>query len=265
MNSINAPVIFEGVGIHTGKSVRMRVVPSKNSGISFVYHGGNVCVRSESIAFSHVRSTMLSNGQVSIQTPEHFLAACYALNITNIQVELSQPELPILDGSAVPFIEKLKPKRCPIYGKRSVLTVDTDTVFRWENSCYLVQPATNLTISVVLFYKNHWIKSMVCVHQHSEESFVSQIAPARTYGFSNELDALKKQGLAKGGSLKNALLVSDTGYVNSPRFDNEMARHKVLDFIGDMAISGKEIRGEFTLIRPSHQGNCEFLKTLLAA
>jgi UDP-3-O-[3-hydroxymyristoyl] N-acetylglucosamine deacetylase len=94
------------------------------------------------------------------------------------------------------------------------------------------------------------------------ESFTQSIAPARTYGFTHEIDDLKRLGLAKGGSTDNALVVSEDGYLNQPRFDNELARHKILDFIGDMAIGGQPIRGHFVLIRPSHQGNCEFLKQL---
>ena len=123
-------------------------------------------------------------------------------------------------------------------------------------------PSNELKVSVYLSYPDHWIKSMCYVYTHSKETFFSDIASARTYGFTHEIEELKTRGLAKGGSLDKALVVSDEGYLNEPRFIDELARHKILDFLGDMSISGKEIQGQFVLIRPSHQGNCELLKQL---
>ena len=203
---------------------------------------------------------------ICIQTPEHFLAACYALKLTHIQVELTQSELPILDGSAIEFIHRLKPELAPIKDVvNESLPLTQDIKFRNNNSYYFGSPSNDLKIAIYLTYPKHWIKSMCTIYRHSTINFINQIASARTYGFTHELDHLKKLGLAKGGSLENALLVSDDGYVNEPRFEDECTRHKILDFIGDMAIAGKNITGDFILIRPSHQGNCEFLKTIMAS
>jgi UDP-3-O-[3-hydroxymyristoyl] N-acetylglucosamine deacetylase len=264
MNTLNQSVIFEGIGIHSGKNVKMSVTPSSVDGISFEFNQQKVWVNVDAIGINHIRSTTLTNGSITIQTPEHFLAACYVLELSQITVKLDSEELPILDGSSIDFINQLKPHLIEVTSKhKEKLTIHTDIQFNINNSYYFVMPAEELNISVFLSYPDQWIKSMGVTYVHSKEAFIQSIAPARTYGFTHEIEVLKAQGLAKGGSLDNALIVTDDGYMNTPRFDDELPRHKILDFIGDMSICGKEINGHFVLIRPSHLGNCEFLKKLI--
>ena len=263
MNTLSQTVIFEGVGIHSGNPVRMMILPSQNPGISFTFNKQVIKVSVASIGMSHVRSTTLTNGVATIQTPEHFLAACYALNLSNILIDLDAPELPILDGSSIDYINKLMPYLTPIPNQdKQLLAILKEEEIKINQSHYMIMPSDAFTISVVLSYPNHWIKSMSFSYTHSQEAFINQIASARTYGFTHEIDELKKNGLAKGGGLDNALLISDDGYVNKPRFVDELPRHKILDFIGDMSIHGRMIKGNFVLIRPSHFGNCELLKKL---
>ncbi len=263
MNTLKKDIVFDGVGIHSGRSVQMRVSPSTKQGIHFYYDHQWIRVHINSIGMNHIRSTTLTNGKATIQTPEHFLAACYALKLTNISVSLNQTELPILDGSAIEFVTPLATELISIDGEdKEKIELKNDIQFRWKDSYYYGFPSNELIISVYLSYPDHWLKSMCYTYVHSKNAFINEIASARTYGFTHELAALKDQGLAKGGSLKNALVVSEEGYLNEPRFNDELARHKVLDFLGDMSILGKDLRGNFIIIRPSHQGNCEFLKQL---
>ncbi|RAP23568.1 UDP-3-O-[3-hydroxymyristoyl] N-acetylglucosamine deacetylase [Candidatus Marinamargulisbacteria bacterium SCGC AG-343-K17] len=263
MNTLNKDVIFDGVGIHSGKPVKMVVSPSAQSGIRFKYDEEIIRVNIDAIGINHIRSTTLTNGKITIQTPEHFLAACYALKLTNMMVTLNELELPILDGSAIEFIQELQKEVVSVPSeKQEKLRINNDQHFTSNNAHYFTMPSNELNVSVYLSYPDHWIKSMCYVYTHSESAFISDIAPARTYGFTHEIEALKNSGLAKGGSLDNALVVADEGYLNEPRFVDELARHKILDFLGDMSISGKEIVGQFVLIKPSHQGNCELLKQL---
>jgi UDP-3-O-[3-hydroxymyristoyl] N-acetylglucosamine deacetylase len=264
MKTLTQSVKFEGVGIHSGNKVQMSVCPSRHEGISFELNQEKVHVRLDAIGINHIRSTTLTNGSITIQTPEHFLAACYALELSHISVQLDSHELPILDGSAIDFINKLTPHLKTMHSKdKEKLTIRTEVEFNINNSHYFVFPSDKFKISVFLAYPDHWIKSMAFSYEHSKEAFIQSIASARTYGFTHEINALKAQGLAKGGSLDNALIVSDNGYLNHPRFDDELARHKILDFIGDISICEKEIHGHFVLIRPSHYGNCELLKKLI--
>ena len=264
MNTLDKQVTFKGVGIHSGNDVVMNVFPINNDGIFFEYNQEIIEVSPATIGVNHIRSTSLDNGVIKIHTPEHFLAACYALDLSNIMVQLSSQELPIMDGSSMSFIKQLQPHLIKNKDKRKdKLIISENNHFTMNDSHYFAMPADVLSISVFLSYPNHWIKSMSFSYKHTYSNFLDSIASARTYGFTHEIDELKKQGLAKGGSLENALVISDEGYVNEPRFKDELARHKILDFIGDMSICGKELVGNFVLIKPSHICNCEFLKKLL--
>src|SRR6056300_530554 len=109
MNTLNQSVIFEGIGIHSGKNVKMSVTPSSVDGISFEFNQQKVWVNVDAIGINHIRSTTLTNGSITIQTPEHFLAACYVLELSQITVKLDSEESPILDGSSIDFINQLKP------------------------------------------------------------------------------------------------------------------------------------------------------------
>ena len=262
MNTLRKDIIFRGVGIHSGEHVEMTLSPSNQEGIYFKFKNQLVEVKKESIGINHIRSTTLTNGHVSIHTPEHFLAACYALKLTNIIVSMNHSELPIMDGSAIELIQSMMDELVPIQNKRSIFKVKEEVYFNVNDSHYYGFPSNELIISVILSYPNHWLKSMVYTYHHSKSEFITKIAPARTFGFTHEIDALRARGLAKGGSLDNALIISDSGYLNEPRFEDELARHKILDFIGDMSIMGQQLKGNFMIIRPSHHGNCEFLKSL---
>ncbi len=263
MNTLKNKVVFEGVGIHSGQDVTMTVKPSAHNGITFILNNQSIKVNTSSIGANHTRSTTLTNGHAIIQTPEHFLAACYALQLTNIDVILTNSELPILDGSAIIFLNKLNHELSSIPNQSmSKLIIKDDIHFKHNDSDYFGFPSDSFIVETYLSYPNDWLKSMSIKYEHNLSNFFNDIAPARTFGFKHEIETLKKHGLAKGGSLDNALIVSEDGFLNDPRFNDEIIRHKVLDFIGDMAISGKRLIGRFVTIKPSHHGNCEFLKIL---
>lgn len=263
MNTINKKIIIKGVGIHSGQHVTMELESYSEPGISFIYKNQIVKVAVSNIGTNHLRSTTLTNETITIQTPEHFLAACYALELTNIKVTLSNLELPILDGSAIDFITQIEPYLIKITkNTRKELKVSENIHFSLNDSHYFLFPSDALKITVALDYPNHWLKSMTYSFTYSNKGFIKHIAPARTYGFTFEIDQLKEKGLIKGGSLENAILISDEGYVNELRFDDEIIRHKLLDFIGDFFISGEQLKANCILFKPSHQGNCGLLKYL---
>ena len=262
MNTLSEMVTIKGIGIHSGEDVVMQVIPMDEAGIVFEYQSERVVVSLESISSKHVRSTALTNGTVTIFTPEHFLAACYALSLTNICIRLSSTELPILDGSSIEFIQQLQPRLVSIDNERLALTITDHVYFEYQNSTYTVMPSDQFIVRARISYPDHWVQSMSFSYNHSLNQFIQDIAPARTYGFTHELEYLKKNNLAKGGSLDNALVVTDDGYMNEPRFDDEMVRHKVLDFIGDMSLSNQQMVGEFIIDCPSHAGNCQFIQYL---
>ncbi len=263
MNTIKKDIIFKGIGIHSAKNVTLTVSPTKKQGIFFVFKNKKIETTINSVGFNHFRATTLIEDNITIQTPEHFLSACYALELSNIEVSLNQNELPILDGSAILFIEKLKDELVPIKDfYQDKIQLKNDIYINYQDSHYFGFPNNKLIIDVYLSYPDDWIKSMSFRYIHSKSNFINEIAPARTYGFTHEIDMLREKGLAKGGSLENALVISEDGYLNKPRFEDEIVRHKILDFIGDISITGKRLLGHYVLIKPSHQGNCEFIKSL---
>lgn len=263
MFTLSKNIAINGVGIHSGRTVEMAISPSLSQGICFEYQNSSVFVNTENLSMNHIRSTSITNGTVTINTPEHFLSACYALRLTNILVRLSSSELPILDGSAIGFIKCLEPNLKIIEYEAPVFQCSEYHEFELNGSKYSVIPSDKFIIDATVSYPNHWLKDVSFFYEHSLDSYLTDISTARTYGFLEELEALQRQGLAKGGSLDNALVISDTGYVNSPRYNDEIARHKILDFIGDISIAGKQWLGHFNLYKPSHQGNIAFLKFLL--
>jgi len=263
MNTISETIIIAGIGIHSGKEVTMEITPTTEKGIYFEFNDHLIQVDIKNIAANHLRSTILTNRTVKIQTPEHFLAACYAMELTNIKVKLSSYELPIMDGSAINFIEFIQPFIVSLPNiKRSLTVISENIHFSHNDSHYFLFPAPNLRVTIALSYPNHWLKSMIYSFNYTKKAFIDEICPARTYGFTHEIEQLKKQDLIKGGSLDNAILISDEGYVNELRFDNEIIRHKLLDFFGDFYISGSYLQANCVLIKPSHEGNCGLLKEL---
>lgn len=264
MFTLSKTIEITGIGIHSGGNVTMQVMPAvKKHGISFILNDKEVPVDVNSIGLNHLRSTTLTHDSCNIQTPEHFLSACYALQLTNIKITLSHFELPILDGSAIEFIHALEPYRVPIPEPQKKLTVSSPISLTLGDSQYSVVPHNDFIIDVTLAYPDHWLQTLTYQYNHSERNYIENISSARTYGFLNEVTMLKEKGLAKGGSLDNALVITDTGYLNDPRFVDEIARHKILDFIGDMAIGQRQLAGHFTITKPSHQGNVTWLKHLI--
>ena len=262
MNTLSKEVKINGIGIHSGQEVEMLLCPSSQNGINFFFRNGTIPVNLSTVATNHIRSTQLESDGVIIQTPEHLLSACYALELTNIDIYLSESEVPILDGSSINFLEYLKPAVISLNKKSPNFVLTKDVHFEYNGSYYFASPADHYLINAVISYPAHWVKTMSFHYTHSYENYKSHIAPARTYGFTHEIEILKKNNLAKGGSLDNALVIGDEDYVNQPRFNDELVRHKILDFIGDMAILNQQFLGAFTIIKPSHQGNIEFLKFL---
>jgi len=264
MFTLSKNIKISGIGIHSGQPVEMTIAPSMATGIAFEYQNSSILIDVNNLSINHIRSTSITNGTITINTPEHFLSACYALQLTNINVKLSSNEVPILDGSAREFVNHLKPHLKGIEYKAPIFKCSQPYQFEINGSKYSVIPSDKFTIDATVSYPNHWLKDMSFFYEHSLGNYLKNISDARTYGFLEEVEALQKQGLAKGGSLDNALVISNTGYVNPTRFEDEIVRHKILDFIGDMAIAGVQWQGHFKVHKPSHQGNIAFLNYLLS-
>ena len=259
-----------GTGLHTGARVSLALRPApEDSGIRFVRRdrpgGASVPARFDAVSDTTMCTTLTAADGTRIATVEHLMAALAALRIDNLLIELDGPEVPIMDGSAAPFlflmecagvveqdaprrwIEVLQPVAVEAHGKRAML-----------------EPAPGFEIDCRIEFDHPLIQSQTMRYRFDPETFQSEIATARTFGFAERVEELWSRGLALGGSLKNAVVVSRDRVLNEEglRFPDEFVRHKVLDSIGDLYLAGAPIRGRFTGRCAGHAMHNKLLRRL---
>ncbi len=211
-----------------------------------------------------LRCTTLGNESIEIATVEHFLAACAGLYIDNLLVELEGLEIPIMDGSSLAFATELKEAGIKKQEKeKEVLQIDKKLSLRIKDSFVVAMPADEFSLTVVVDYNNPAIGFQMAQFDMEKDNFIEKLAPARTFGFKKEIEFLRHQNLALGGSLENALVIDENEYINEPRFNNEVAMHKLLDLLGDLSLCGKDLRGHFFACRGSHALHIAFIKMML--
>jgi UDP-3-O-[3-hydroxymyristoyl] N-acetylglucosamine deacetylase len=266
--TIAKPLKISGIGIHSGEKVDLFLCPAKeNSGITFIRNDkkkAQIKVSVENLIHTNRATALKGEDNLIIRTPEHLLAALSALSITNIIIEMNSEEVPILDGSSLPFYTKIKnngilPQKAHVHP----LTIQTPLKFSSGNKIILALPQKYSSFTYFFDHESKILPPQMA-HISNFDRFEKDIAPARTFGFEFEINNLKKLGLAKGGSLENALVIGDTHYLNPPRFTNECARHKCLDLIGDCWVIGRPILGSIIGIKSGHVDTMHFLKKLMS-
>ena len=210
-------------------------------------------------------ATALSRDAGTVETVEHLLAALVGLGVDNVVVELNQPEVPIMDGSAASFVylvheAGLKRLTRP---RRYLKVLRSVSLTRGEKSIALY-PSEYFKITYTISFDHPLLRHMTHTLRITQESFVDEIAPARTFGFLKEVEMLRKKGLALGGSLDNAVVLGETGILNnSLRFEDEFVRHKILDAIGDLALLGSPVIGHLVAHRGGHELHAAFAEKFL--
>jgi UDP-3-O-[3-hydroxymyristoyl] N-acetylglucosamine deacetylase len=211
-------------------------------------------------------ATTLSRGGVSIGTVEHLLAALYGTGVDDARVELDGPEVPILDGSAAPFVillheAGLRPLAVP---RLHVRVLEPVEVVHGSKSARLL-PSDHFEIAYAIGFDHPLLRHQALSLRVSPRSFTEALAPARTFGFLREVEMLRKSGLALGGSLENAVVIGETGVLNNKlRFEDEFVRHKMLDAVGDLALLGRPLRGRLEASRAGHALHAAVAQKLLA-
>ena len=200
------------------------------------------------------RGTVLSFGNVKIQTIEHLMAVLYAFGVDSLIIELNGGEIPIMDGSALPFSkELLKAGFQDLNLEKKTKKIVESFVVRDKESHISAHPEQGLRLSYKIEYKHPAIGTQALSFTLNEESFLKEIAPARTFGFLEEISSLRSRGLAMGGSLENAVVLDQKGIINGPlRFQDEFVRHKILDLIGDLSLYGYPLEGSFFAFKAGH-------------
>jgi UDP-3-O-[3-hydroxymyristoyl] N-acetylglucosamine deacetylase/3-hydroxyacyl-[acyl-carrier-protein] dehydratase len=269
--TIAREVSLEGIGLHLGAACRLTFRPAKSgSGIVFrradLPNSPLIPALAERAVLTE-RRTQLGEDPVSVHTCEHVLAAVAGLGIDDLEIELDAAEPPIMDGSAEPFVAALDragvAEQSEPAGyltlKRPVRVVDGDSV-------YEATPADALEIDIAIDFPHPVIgvqRGRYCVRP---DSFRTELAPARTFGFVREVEALRSKGLIQGASLDNAVVLDENGVINGPvRWPDEFVRHKALDCVGDLALAGARVRAKITAVKPSHRGTVLLVRAMKEA
>jgi UDP-3-O-[3-hydroxymyristoyl] N-acetylglucosamine deacetylase len=270
-NTLKTRVEVEGIGIHSGEISRVSLVPAPvNTGIVFLPYvneepSTRVKAHINNLLFTNNAIT-IGNDLINIQTIEHFMATFYAYDITNLYVLVKGNELPILDGSAKEIVDAIE--RAGIYTQNAFYEVFYIPYPIWveNDGRYLIAIPSNefkITYTIDFTSKSNAIGTQTAHFTIDKGVFKEAIAPARTFGFSEDLDQLKTNNLALGGSLENALLFTRDGLVNDNlRFTNECVRHKILDLIGDLALAGYKMKGHFMAHKSGHSMDTELVRKI---
>lgn len=268
--TIRGPVAIDGVGLHTGRKCKATFFPAEpNAGVSFVrvdLDGKPSFEANVANVVDVVRGTTLGAGEARVYTIEHILSALNGLGIDNTIIEMDDNEPPVLDGSAKGFIEAIRSvgiAEQPV--PKQFFTVSSPVEYSSHQTLIRMEPSDRFEIECTVDYNHPMISNQRLVF-HQGQDYEKEIAPARTFCFDYEIEALRKNGLAKGGSLDNAIVVGPEGIYNpgtALRFPDEFVRHKILDLMGDLMLLGLPIRARIFAKRCGHGHNIKFLKQLL--
>ncbi|HMV43388.1 MAG TPA: UDP-3-O-acyl-N-acetylglucosamine deacetylase [Leptospiraceae bacterium] len=256
--TLKSQIVISGIGLHSGKKVSLKLIPAEaNTGLIFI---SNVKNKKSIIPVSlnHVVDTSnavtLGDGFRIVQTVEHLMAALSTRGITDLIMEIDSSEIPIMDGSSQPFLEAIDSAGIiesneliePIKIANPIWVVDGDKYI-------VILPSETLKVTYNIHFNHPLLRGQSITIDLDESTMAKEILPARTFGFLRDVEALQARGLALGGSLDNAIVLSDEGYLNeSLRFENECIRHKVLDLIGDLSIVGRPIVGHIIASKAGH-------------
>jgi UDP-3-O-[3-hydroxymyristoyl] N-acetylglucosamine deacetylase len=266
--TIRASVECKGIGLHSGAPVQLRILPAP-SGTGIVFRridldNFEIEATGRNIARVSYATSLMKKG-VLISTTEHLLSAFFGTGIDNAIVELDNLELPILDGSARPFVDMIQ--RAGIRKQRrlrSYMRIRREIELREGDKFIAVYPADTYSVSYTIDFPHRLIGRETFRVDLTDGNFLREIAPARTFGFLHEADAMRQQGLIRGASTENAIVLTPEGLMNPPlRYADEFVRHKVLDLIGDLALVGKQILGNIVADRAGHAMHTALVSRLL--
>jgi UDP-3-O-[3-hydroxymyristoyl] N-acetylglucosamine deacetylase len=200
-----------------------------------------------------------------VETVEHLLAALVSMRIDNVLIELNSPEVPIMDGSAAPFVYLIQEAGVKQLGApRKFLKILRPIALSRGDKRIALYPSDHFKVTYSISYDHPLLRHQSRTLRITEESFVEQIAPARTFTFLKDVEMLRQNGLALGGSLDNAIVLGETGVLNNAlRFDDEFVRHKILDAVGDLALVGHPVIGHLVAHRAGHALHTEFAGKIL--
>ncbi len=269
--TLKEPISCEGIGLHSGAPVKLNLIPAPvNSGIVFVRtdldRPVSIPALSEFVVDTSLATTLGRDG-VRVGTVEHLLAALAGLGIDNLRIELNGPEIPIMDGSAAPFALLVKTAGIRVQSEpKSFLVIKRPVVIQDGDKEAAFLPASRFRVDCTIDFKHPLISDQVASFEFSDRAFQREIARARTFGFLRDVQMLQKMGLARGGSLENAIVVDEFSILNPDglRFPDEFARHKLLDAVGDVSLFGRPVVGHLKVVKSGHAMNHKLVQKVLS-
>ena len=263
--TIAGTVRLGGIGLHTGRfhEIVLRPAPADTGIVFRRASSGGAVVRATLDAVTATAGRVVLGGDGGVATVEHLLSAAWAAGVDNLDVEVSGNELPGMDGSALPFFQALQragPER--LDAAKPLLRLREPAWVRDGRSWAVALPAPRFGVACVVTLDAPRMEALGATFDPALDRYEEVIAPARTWGYERDADALRRQGLALGASLENTLVIGGTGYLNTPRFSNEAARHKILDLLGDLALLGRDIRAYVIAVCATHSLHVALAKAL---
>ena len=275
-NTIKNSFSISGVGLHTGEHSKVTFHPSPaNTGIVFKRTDLNIHeeekiikVDFENISKSELCTQIQNEYGHKVSTIEHIMSALHGLFIDNVLIDITNSEAPILDGSSIEYVNKIKNIGIKeLNENRKIYKVLKTISYSDGDSTVKISPSVNLSIDYTITYDHCLINNQNFFYNHlSPEDYENIISSARTFGFKKEVDELKSKGLIAGGSLDNAIVLDEQGVLNNEglRFKDEFVRHKILDFIGDIYLLGNSIKAHVEVVRGGHWLTHEAIKKLMS-
>ncbi len=265
-STLQKEIQLSGIGIHTGKDVELRLKPSSSGKIIFRRTDlGDLEVNLDPRNVKAKNSTYMETKGCKIQTLEHLLAVLYVFGIDSLVIEMNNDEVPIMDGSASPFADAvLEAGVRHLPERKGFIRILKPYSLEEGDASLSFYPDSDFKITYCIEYDHPLIQKQELSLNVNVESFVSEIAPSRTFGFLKDVPALRAQDLALGGSLDNAVVLDDKGLLSGTlRFPDEFVRHKILDLIGDLSLMGSPLIGHFKARRAGHDLHLKAIHFLL--
>ena len=263
---------LNGIGLHSGKNVSIKISPAKiNNGIKFfrtdLKKNNEIIAIWSNVSSTNLCTTISNDSNVSVSTIEHLMSALSGMHIDNVNIYIDGPEVPIMDGSSFLFVKKLEEVGIKVQNiDRKVIIVKKEIIVIQKDSFAKIKPNKQFSIDFQIDFESHLINKQACQLQLINGNYKSDISSARTFGFEKDVDRLRANGLALGGSLDNAVVVGKNNILNKDglRFDDEFVRHKILDSIGDLYLAGSPIQGYFYGNKSGHYLNNQLLRKLFS-
>ena len=268
--TLKNPLTISGIGLHSGARITLKLRPAAaDTGIIFHRTDGERIVDIKATAENVVdtrMATVIGRDGLSVSTIEHFMAALAACGIDNLHVDIDGPEVPVLDGSAAPFVrEILQAGTKQLVASRKFIAIRKPLEIIEGEKRISIIPSRFFRITFDIAFDHPAISLQQYSMKFSTETFCKDIAPARTFGFLHEVEHLKALGLARGGSLENAVVIDDQGVMNPEglRYTDEFVRHKILDAFGDFSLIGSPLLGHIRAFKAGHDLNAKMVQKIL--